>query len=96
MQVGATSQNGNTTAVGGAVEGENDSLSQIRMHIEAVRTALHNNDTQGAMLHLELVDNALGAAGVLQVSNMTAIDTTAAGNATTGDTEGGEVLTGIF
>ena len=63
------------------------------MHIEAVRTALQNNDTQGAMLHLELADNALGGAGVLQVSNMT---TAAAGNATTGGTEGGEILGGIF
>ena len=90
---GATTQGGNTTAAGGAGEGGNDSLSQIRMHIEAVRTALQNNDTQGAMLHLELADNALGGAGVLQVSNMT---TAAAGNATTGGTEGGEILGGIF
>jgi hypothetical protein len=82
---GATSsQAGNTTAAGGAGEGESDSLSQIRMHIEAVRTALQNNDTQGAMLHLELADNALGGAGVLEASNMTAMNTTPAGNATTG------------
>ena len=102
---GATSQGGNaTTAAGGAGEGGNDSLSQIRMHIEAVRTALQNNDTQGAMLHLELADNALGGAGVLQVSNMTTaaagnatnMTTAAAGNATTGGTEGGEILGGIF
>jgi hypothetical protein len=72
-------EGGNTTAAGGAGEEGNDSLSQIRMHIEAVRTALQNNDTQGAMLHLELADNALGGAGVLQVSNMT---TAAAGNTT--------------
>ena len=97
---GATPQGGNattTTAAEGAGEGGNDSLSQIRMHIEAIRTALQNNDTQGAMLHLELADNALGGAGVLQVSNMTATNmTTAAGNATTGGTEGGEILGGIF
>jgi hypothetical protein len=62
MMVSATSQGVNTTAAGGTGEGENDSLSQIRMHIEAVRTALENNDTQGAMLHLELADNALGGA----------------------------------
>jgi hypothetical protein len=87
---GATPQDGNaTTTAGGAGEGGNDSLSQIRMHIEAVRTALQNNDTQGAMLHLELADNALGGAGVLQVSNMTAVDTTAAGNATNMTTAAG-------
>jgi hypothetical protein len=60
------------------------------MHIEAIRTALQNNDTQGAMLHLELADNALGGAGVLQVSNMTATNmTTAAGNATNMTTAAG-------
>src|SRR3712207_6146922 len=78
-------ENGNTDGAGGAGgagEGEDDSLSQIRMHIESVRTALQNNDTQGAMLHLELADNALGGAGVLEASNMTAMNTTTAGNAT--------------
>ena len=102
---GATPQGGNTTTAGGAGGGENDSLSQIRMHVEEARTALQNNDTQGVMMHLDLIYNAVGGAGVLEVSNMTAIDTTAAGNATnmtaagnatTGGTEGGGVLEGIF
>jgi hypothetical protein len=82
---GATPQGGNatTTAVGAGGGGaENDSLSQIRMHVEEARTALQNNDTQGVMMHLDLIYNAVGGAGVLEVSNMTAIDTTAAGNAT--------------
>jgi hypothetical protein len=82
---GATPQGGNaTTTAGGAGGGggENDSLSQIRMHVEEARTALQNNDTQGVMMHLDLIYNAVGGAGVLEVSNMTAIDTTAAGNAT--------------
>ena len=106
----ATLQGGNaTTAAGGAGGGGgNDSVSQIRMHIEAARTALQNNDTQGAMLHLELADNALGGAGVLQGSNMTAANITAGGatNMTTtggGDSgnqtaagDGGDPLEGIF
>jgi hypothetical protein len=80
---GATPQGGNTTTAGGAGGGgENDSLSQIRMHVEEARTALQNNDTQGVMMHLDLIYNAVGGAGVLEVSNMTGIDTTAAGNAT--------------
>jgi hypothetical protein len=80
---GATPQGGNaTTTAGGAGGGENDSLSQIRMHVEEARTALQNNNTQGVMMHLDLIYNAVGGAGVLEVSNMTAIDTTAAGNAT--------------
>jgi hypothetical protein len=86
----ATPQGGNaTTAAGGAGGGGNDSVSQIRMHIEAARTALQNNDTQGAMLHLELADNALGGAGVLQGSNMTAANITA-GGATNMTTTGGD------
>ena len=103
---GATPQGGNaTTTAGGAGGGENDSLSQIRMHVEEARTALQNNNTQGVMMHLDLIYNAVGGAGVLEVSNMTAIDTTAAGNATnmtaagnatTGGTEGGGILEGIF
>jgi hypothetical protein len=81
---GATPQGGNatTTAGGAGGGGENDSLSQIRMHVEEARKALQNNDTQGVMMHLDLIYNAVGGAGVLEVSNMTAIDTTAAGNAT--------------
>ena len=100
---GTTPQAGNATTAGGA--GENDSLSQIRMHVEEARTALQNNDTQGVMMHLDLIYNAVGGVGALRDSNMTAIDTTAAGNATnmtaagnatTGGTEGEEVLEGIF
>ena len=106
---GATPQGGNatTTTAGraGGGGGENDSLSQIMMHVEEARTALQNSDTQSAMMHLDLIYNALGGAGALRVSNMTAIDTTAAGNATnmtaagnatTGGTEGDGVLEGIF
>jgi hypothetical protein len=75
---GATPQDGNATAAGGAGGGD-DSLSRIRMHLESARTALQNNDTQGAMLYLELADNALGGAGALQGSNMTAAGTTTGG-----------------
>jgi hypothetical protein len=108
----ATPQGGNATTIAGGAGGGNDSMSQIRMHLEEARTALQNNDTQGAMMHLDLAYNALGGAGALQGSNMTAADTTAGGatnmtttggteggaatNATTGGTEGGGVLEGIF
>jgi hypothetical protein len=84
---GATPRDGNATAAGGAGGGD-DSLSQIRMHLESARTALQNNDTQGAMLYLELADNALGGAGALQGSNMTAAGTTT-GGATNMTTTGG-------
>jgi hypothetical protein len=104
---GGATQGGNATTAGGA-GGGNDSISRIRMHVEEARSALQNNDTQGAMMQLDLIDNALGGAGVLEANNMTG--TTAGGattnmttgggtatNATTGGgTEGGGVLEGIF
>jgi hypothetical protein len=101
---GATPQDGNATAAGGAGGGGDDSLSQIRMHLESARTALQNNDTQGAMLYLELADNALGGAGALQGSNMTAGTTTGGatnmtttgGNQTAAAGGGGGQLEGIF
>jgi hypothetical protein len=31
------------------------------MHLEEVRTALQNNDVQGAMMHLDLAMNLLGS-----------------------------------
>ena len=104
---GDTPQGGNatTTAGGAGGEGGDDSLSQIRMHIESALTALQNNDTQGAMLYLELADNALGGAGALQGSNMTAAGnttggatnmTTAGGGNQTAAGGGGGQLEGIF
>jgi hypothetical protein len=90
---GATPQDGNATATGG-VGGGVDSLSQIRMHLESARTALQNNDTQGAMLYLELADNALGGAGTTTggATNMT----TAGGNQTAATGDSGGQLEGIF
>jgi hypothetical protein len=79
---GATTDSGTEDGTTGGATPQDDSLSQIRMHVEEARTALQNNDTQGVMMHLDLIYNAVGGAGVLEVSNMTAIDTTAAGNAT--------------
>ncbi|MDQ4101737.1 MAG: hypothetical protein M3115_06075 [Thermoproteota archaeon] len=72
---------GNTTMAGGA-EG-NDSMSQVRLHLEEARTALQNNDTQGALMHLDLALNALGGASGAEM-NMTSTT-----GGTTGGTEGG-------
>jgi len=42
----------------GAAGGETQ--SEVMLHLEEVRTALQNNDIQGAMMHLELAMNVLG------------------------------------
>src|SRR5215210_9078989 len=74
---------GNATTAGGG--GANQSTSDVRMNIEQARMALQNNDTQGAMMYLDMALSALG--GGTQ-GNMTS---SAGGitNATTGGGIGG-------
>ena len=63
----------NVTTAGGG----NQSSSEVRMHLEEVRTALQNNDIQGALMHLDLALNQLGGG---TEGNMTS--TTGATNST--------------
>jgi hypothetical protein len=85
--MGGAAQGGNVTAGGG-----NQSTSEVRLHIEEARTALQNNDTQGALMELDLALNALGAG---TQGNMTNVTTTA-GGATNMTTGGGGPLEDIF
>jgi hypothetical protein len=52
-----TTAGGNATTTGAAAGNQ----TEVIMHLEEVRTALQNNDIQGAMLHLDLALNLLGA-----------------------------------
>jgi hypothetical protein len=52
---GGNATNATTT---GAVTG--GTQSEVMLHLEEVRTALQNNDIQGAMMHLDLAMNVLG------------------------------------
>jgi hypothetical protein len=107
---GGATQDGNATMAGGGGAEGNDSVSQVRMHLEEARTALQNNDTQGALMHLDLALNALGGASGAEI-NMTATTGGTEGGTTggteggttggteggtTGGTEGGGILEGIF
>ena len=63
---GAAADNA-TTTMGGAAEGGNATdaavganQSEVRVHMEEALAALQNNDTQGAMMHLDLALSALG------------------------------------
>jgi hypothetical protein len=64
---GAAADNA-TTTIGGTAEGENATTdaavganqSEVRLLIEEALAALQNNDTQGAMMHLDLAHSALG------------------------------------
>ena len=100
-----TTMGGGNTTTGGA--GGNDSMSQVRMHLEEARTALQNNDTQGALMHLDLSLNAMGGASPIQGNLTGTTGGTTGGNMTTGGgttggttggagTEGGGILEGIF
>ncbi len=94
-----TTMGGGNATAGGA--GGNDSMSQVRMHLEEARTAIQNNDTQGALMHLDLAINAMGGASPIQ-GNLTGTEGgTTGGNMTTGGgteggTTGGGILEGIF
>lgn len=68
--VGGTTDNATTTTMGGTAQGGNATTttgaaggnqSEVRLHLEEVRTALQNNDIQGALMHLDLALNILGA-----------------------------------
>jgi hypothetical protein len=52
--------------------------SEVMLHLEEVRTALQNNDIQGAMMHLDLAMNLLSGGGTQ--GNMTS--TTGSTNST--------------
>jgi hypothetical protein len=79
-QQNMTGGGGNVTTGGNAtVSGApGGNQTELIMHLEEVRTALQNNDIQGAMLHLDLALNLLG---VSPQANTTS--TTGSTNATT-------------
>jgi hypothetical protein len=52
-----TEGGGNATITTGAAGG---TQSEVIMHLEEIRTALQNNDIQGALTHLDLAMNLLG------------------------------------
>ncbi|HEY6757637.1 MAG TPA: hypothetical protein VI037_09665 [Nitrososphaera sp.] len=94
--MGGAAQGGNASTAGGEA---NQSTSEVRMNIEQARMALQNNDTQGAMMYLDIALSALGGGGPQgnATSNMTSTATGSGGstNATTsGGTEGGSTTDG--
>jgi hypothetical protein len=83
MTGGAAGGNATTGAAGG-------NMSEVRLQLEEARTALQNNDTQGAMMNLDLALNTLGGAAGAQ-GNMTSAAGDNATNATTTTVGGGQV-----
>ena len=96
---GAATTDSTTSATGGATQGENttsagkeganQSTSEVRMNLEQARTALQNNDTQGAMMYLGMALGAMGGGGGGSIQgNVTSSTAGGGGNATTGGGEG--------
>jgi hypothetical protein len=62
----ATTAGGNATTAGGnattaGVGNQTVSSEEVVLHLEEVRTALDNDDTETALMHLDLALNELGA-----------------------------------
>ena len=66
-ETGSAAQLGNATAED--VAGGNQ--SEVRLHLEEARTALENNNTQSALMHLDLALSALGVTGGTQGNTST-------------------------
>jgi hypothetical protein len=76
---------GNATTNGGAGAGANQSTSELRLNLEQARTALQNNDTQSAMMYLEMALSTIGGDGT--EGNITSSTAAGGGNATTTGSE---------
>jgi hypothetical protein len=98
---GAAADNA-TTTMGGAAEGGNATdaaganQSEVRLHLEEALTALQNNDTQGAMMHLDLALGALGGnstttAGFVEVEDEGGVEVEDEGGVEVEDEGGVEV-----
>ncbi len=68
--MGGAAQGGNASTAGGG--GANQSTSEVRMNVEQARTALQSNDTQSAMMYLDMALSAMGGGG--SQGNMTSKD----------------------
>src|SRR5919108_2352310 len=64
---GNVTTGGNATTTGAAAGNQ----TELIMHLEEVRTALQNNDIQGAMLHLDLALNLLGVSAQANTTSTT-------------------------
>jgi hypothetical protein len=84
---GSAAQGGNATAIAGGVGGNQ---SEVRMNLEQARMALQNNDTQSAMMYMDMALSALGggSAGGIQ-GNMTTGTTIAGTDVTNTNSEDG-------
>jgi hypothetical protein len=80
---------GNVTTTGGGGSA-NQSTSELRTNLEQARTALQNNDTQSAMMYLEMALSTMGGGGT--EGNITSSTAAGGGNATT---TGGEEAVSI-
>jgi hypothetical protein len=82
---GGTTGGNATTAAGG---NQTAMTSEVILHLEEVRTALEDDDTDTALMHLDLALNALGANTTTTTGGVT--NATAADGGEEGEEEEGE------
>ena len=87
--IGGSSNDTTTSTTGTAAQGGNTTnQSEIRLHLQEALSALRNNDTQGALMHLDIVLNTIGGGGVQ--GNTTTTSTTTGGNSIAGTADGND------
>ena len=86
---------GGTTGGNATTAGTGGNQTDLRMNLEQARMALQNNDTQGAMMYLDMALSALGGNATTTAGSGATNATAALGGVTTGDgatgAEGGAV-----
>jgi hypothetical protein len=76
---------GGTTGGNATTAGTGGNQTDLRMNLEQARMALQNNDTQGAMMYLDMVLSALGGNATTTAGGGATNATAALGGVTTGD-----------
>jgi predicted membrane-bound mannosyltransferase len=84
---GGTAQGGNATTSSGGIAGSNQSTSDLRTSIEQARTALQSNDTQSAIMYLDMALSA--ASGGVETGSGTTTSSNAAGGSGGNETSTG-------
>jgi hypothetical protein len=76
---------GGTTGGNATTAGTGGNQTDLRMNLEQARMALQNNDTQGAMMYLDMALSALGGNATTTAGGDATNATAALGGVTTGD-----------
>ncbi|MFL6512170.1 MAG: hypothetical protein ACJ70X_04425 [Nitrososphaera sp.] len=86
---GGATPSGNAMYISGGPAGSNQSTSELRTNIEQARTALQSNDTQSAMMYLDMALSVAGGGGAAE-GNITSSNAAGSSEGNTTSTGGEE------